>query len=58
MADLATGRAAHLAGPKPPAQLDFDPRRIAGRITSLDFAPDGRAVAWCTEDGKGGVALV
>jgi hypothetical protein len=58
IADLATGRAAHLAGSKPPAELDFDPRRIAGRVTSLDFAPDGRGVVWCAEDGKGGVTLV
>lgn len=55
LVDTGSGQVRHLAGPPPPQDLDFDPRRTTNRITSLAFAPDGRALAWCGEDGAAGV---
>jgi hypothetical protein len=53
--DTATGIFRHVAGPPPPAELDFDPRKTRTRVTTLAFSPDGRALAWAREDGVGGV---
>jgi WD40 repeat protein len=52
---LDTLKSRHVAGPRPPKDLDFDPREAKARITGLAFSADGKRLAWCCEDGSAGL---
>jgi WD40 repeat protein len=58
LVNLLDGSTRHLGGPRPPRDLDKDPRAMTSSITSVAFRDDGKQVSWIGETGVYGTAAV
>jgi hypothetical protein len=56
--NLLHGGAKHIGGPRPPKDLDKDPRALTTAIVSVAFRADGKQVSWISETGSYGTAAV
>jgi WD40 repeat protein len=55
---LLHGGARHLGGPRPPDDLDKDPRALTTAIVSIAFRDNGKQVSWASETGAYGTAAI
>lgn len=58
LVNLLNGSTRHIGGPRPPKDLDKDPRALTTSIVSVAFRDDGKQVAWISETGAYGTAAV
>ena len=58
LVNLLDGGTRHLGGPRPPKDLDKDPRALTTSIVSVAFRDDGKQVSWIGETGGYGTAVV
>jgi WD40 repeat protein len=58
LVNLLDGTMRHLGGPRPPRDLDKDPRAMTINIISVAFRDDGKQVSWIGENGSYGTAAV
>jgi WD40 repeat protein len=58
LVNLLDGTTRHIGGPRPPKDLDKDPRALTTSIVSVAFRPDGKAVSWLSETGSYGTGAV
>jgi WD40 repeat protein len=58
LVNLIDGGTRHLSGPRPPRDLDKDPRAMTTNIVTVAFREDGKQVSWIGETGTYGTAAV
>jgi hypothetical protein len=58
LVNLLDGSTRHIGGPRPPKDLDKDPRALTTNIVNVAFRADGKQVSWISETGTYGTAAV
>lgn len=58
LVNLLAGTFRHIGGPRPPKDLDKDPRALTTNIVSVAFRDDGKQVSWIGETGAYGTVVV
>ena len=58
LVNMLDGSTRHLGGPRPPKDLDKDPRALTTNIVSVAIRADGKQVSWMSETGAYGSAAV
>jgi WD40 repeat protein len=58
LVNLLDASSRHIGGPRPPKDIDKDPRALTTNIVSLAFRHDGKQVSWISETGSYGTAAI
>ena len=58
LVNLFDGTTRHVGGPRPPNDLEKDPRALTSNIISIALRDDGKQVSWVSETGSYGTAAV
>lgn len=58
LVNLLDASTRHIGGPRPPKNIDKDPRALTTNIVSIAFRHDGKQVSWMNENGSYGTAAI